>query len=53
MPEMVGYRCETCGHGFVKPVLTDREKEEARRERVQLYSITCEKCGSPKIVRVS
>jgi DNA-directed RNA polymerase subunit RPC12/RpoP len=53
MPAMVGYRCESCGHGFVKPVLSEREKEEARRERRQLFSIVCEKCGSPNVKRVS
>ena len=53
MPEMVGYRCEDCGHGFVKEVLSPDEAEKARRERRPTYGIACEKCGSPRVKRAS
>jgi hypothetical protein len=39
MPEMVGYRCENCGHGFVKEILKPEEAQQMRREPVLFEGI--------------
>jgi Zn finger protein HypA/HybF involved in hydrogenase expression len=52
MPEPAGFKCEQCGHGFMLPVLTERELEELRRERRRGGSAQCPKCGSFNVSRV-
>lgn len=52
MPEPAGFKCEQCGSSFMTPVLTEREKEELKREGKRGGPIQCRKCGSFKVVRV-
>jgi DNA-directed RNA polymerase subunit RPC12/RpoP len=52
MPVVVGFRCRTCGEGFIEPVLTENEKEQLRRENKRGSSIQCKKCGSFDVERV-
>jgi DNA-directed RNA polymerase subunit RPC12/RpoP len=48
---VVKFKCSDCGYRFDQPILTDREKEEAKRDRKPVVGVQCPKCGSPRFVR--
>jgi transposase-like protein len=53
MPEMAGFRCKVCHHGFPMEVLTPREAEDLRRQNRRGGNIICPRCSSPDVERVS
>jgi Zn finger protein HypA/HybF involved in hydrogenase expression len=52
MPDQVGFRCQDCNHGFVIDVLTPREVEQRRREKLPVGRIHCPQCDSVRVERV-
>jgi DNA-directed RNA polymerase subunit RPC12/RpoP len=52
MTELTKYECRTCGNRFEVPVLTDKERREAERDRQPVYGIKCPRCGSPNLKRI-
>lgn len=44
MPVKRRYRCQNCGHRFEVDVLTEQEKEQAKRREQRLYPIACPEC---------
>jgi DNA-directed RNA polymerase subunit RPC12/RpoP len=49
MTELVRYQCVQCGDKFEVPVLTEKERREAERDRRPVFAIQCPKCGSPYV----
>jgi DNA-directed RNA polymerase subunit RPC12/RpoP len=53
MPIPVGFRCKTCGEGFIELILTEDEKEKLKLENKRGGPIQCKTCGSFDVERVS
>ena len=53
MPELMGYRCKSCGEGFVIEVLTKDEVKERRKAGLPTAPITCSRCGSNLVERTN
>ncbi|RUV91933.1 zinc ribbon domain-containing protein [Mesorhizobium sp. M1A.F.Ca.IN.022.07.1.1] len=51
MSETRRFQCLNCGHQFEAEVLTDREKEDARRQRQPVSSLACPKCNRTDVRR--
>lgn len=51
MTEEVKFRCLNCGHRFVQEVLTEKEKREQARERLQSSPVSCPECGRTDVRR--
>jgi transposase-like protein len=51
MPEHVRFRCNNCGHRFEAKVLTERERKEARDERLPTNAVHCPACKRNDIRR--
>lgn len=51
MTESVRYRCLNCGNRFIVEVLTEEEREEARRKNTPTSPITCPECHRTDVDR--
>ena len=49
MTELVRYQCVQCGNKFDVPVLTEKERREAERDRRPVFAIQCPKCSSGQV----
>jgi hypothetical protein len=51
MTEKAKFRCLNCGHKFEEEVMTEREKEQARRENRPTHPLACPKCRRTSVER--
>ena len=51
MSENTPFRCLNCGNRFTVDLLTEREKEQARRERRPLSDVRCPTCNRLEVRR--
>lgn len=51
MTERVRFHCENCGYEFEEEVLTEREREEYRRQRRPWGSVRCPRCQRTTVRR--
>jgi hypothetical protein len=52
MTKVVRYRCKNCGNRFETPVLTEREVQEAIKEKRPHFPICCPKCGNQNLQEI-
>jgi DNA-directed RNA polymerase subunit RPC12/RpoP len=49
MTVLARYQCTRCKNTFEVPVLTEKERREAERDRTPVFAIQCPKCGSDRV----
>lgn len=49
VPQTKRFRCLNCGERFLEEILSEEEKQEARRQRRKTYAIACPRCGRTAI----
>jgi DNA-directed RNA polymerase subunit RPC12/RpoP len=52
MSEQVGFRCLSCGDGFVINVLDKDEARERRRLHLPVGPVRCPQCESTNVERI-
>lgn len=46
MTQLAVYRCNQCGHRFETPILSERERREAEKDKRPVFAVQCPRCSS-------
>lgn len=49
MPEMIGFRCNACDHGFAVKIFSKDEINRGQESGQSFGAIVCPQCGSDKV----